>query len=142
MDLSFGMLAWDAAARPPGAVADIRSLPLAAQFVHDAVAAFVPKPPHRPLRRARRAGPRHTPGGARAGRRFQHHQRRRARDRIDAVAQDAGWQIPAWYTQLKTTRGADPRQRHRHGRRRPALRRSFRSVRPLTDGPLAGDNVA
>ena len=26
-----------------------------------------------------------------------------ARDRIDTVAQDAGWQIPAWYTQLKTT---------------------------------------
>jgi hypothetical protein len=25
-----------------------------------------------------------------------------ARDRIDTVAQDAGWQIPAWYTQLKT----------------------------------------
>jgi demethylmenaquinone methyltransferase / 2-methoxy-6-polyprenyl-1,4-benzoquinol methylase len=41
MDLSFGMLAWDAAARPPGAVADIRALPLAAQSVDDAVAAFV-----------------------------------------------------------------------------------------------------
>ena len=26
-----------------------------------------------------------------------------ARDRIDTVAQDAGRQIPAWYTQLKTT---------------------------------------
>jgi hypothetical protein len=25
-----------------------------------------------------------------------------ARGRIDTVAQDAGWQIPAWYTQLKT----------------------------------------
>ena len=41
MDLSFGMLAWDAATRPPGAVADIRALPLAAQSVDDAVAAFV-----------------------------------------------------------------------------------------------------
>ena len=41
MDLSFGMLAWDAAARPPGAVADIRALPLAAQSVDDAAAAFV-----------------------------------------------------------------------------------------------------
>jgi hypothetical protein len=39
MDLPFGMLAWDAAARPPGAVADIRALPLAAQSVDDAVAA-------------------------------------------------------------------------------------------------------
>ena len=35
MDLSFGMLAWDAAARPPGAVADIQALPLAAQSVDD-----------------------------------------------------------------------------------------------------------
>ena len=26
-----------------------------------------------------------------------------ARGRIDTVAQDAGRQIPAWYTQLKTT---------------------------------------
>jgi hypothetical protein len=26
-----------------------------------------------------------------------------ARDQIDAIAQDAGWQIPAWYTELKTT---------------------------------------
>ena len=26
-----------------------------------------------------------------------------ARDQIDAFAQDADWQIPAWYTQLKTT---------------------------------------
>jgi hypothetical protein len=25
-----------------------------------------------------------------------------ARDRIDTVAQDVGWQIPAWYTQLRT----------------------------------------
>ena len=25
-----------------------------------------------------------------------------ARDRIDTVAQDVGWQIPAWYTRLKT----------------------------------------
>ena len=25
-----------------------------------------------------------------------------ARDRIDTVAQEAGWQAPAWYTQLKT----------------------------------------
>lgn len=26
-----------------------------------------------------------------------------ARDQIDAFAQDADWQIPAWYTELKTT---------------------------------------
>lgn len=90
VDLSFGMLAWDAAAPPPGAVADIRALPLAAQSVDDAVAAFVlnhltdPSAGLAELARVTR------PGGD------------SARDRIDTVAQDAGWQIPAWYTQLKT----------------------------------------
>jgi hypothetical protein len=46
-----------------------------------------------------------------------------ARDRIDTVARDAGWQIVAWYTQLTTAAGADSRP----GRRRPAGRGSFRS---------------
>src|SRR5260370_32489774 len=40
-DLSVGMLGWNAAARPPCAVADIRALPLAAGAVDDCVAAFV-----------------------------------------------------------------------------------------------------
>ena len=40
-DLSFGMLAWNARARPPCVVADIRALPVAAGCVDDAVAAFV-----------------------------------------------------------------------------------------------------
>jgi ubiquinone/menaquinone biosynthesis C-methylase UbiE len=72
MDLSFGMLAWDAAARPLGAVADIRALPLAAQSADDAVAAFVlnhvtdPSGGLGELARVTRR--RH-----RAGRRFQHH---------------------------------------------------------------------
>ena len=41
IDHSWGMLAWNAAARPPSAVADIRALPLADDSVDDAVAAFV-----------------------------------------------------------------------------------------------------
>ena len=72
MDLSFGMLAWDAAARPPGAVADIRALPLAAQSVDDDAAAFVlnhltdPSAGLAELARVTR------PRRRRAGRRFQH----------------------------------------------------------------------
>src|SRR6266849_62177 len=103
MDLSFGMLAWDAAARPPGAVADIRALPLAAQSADDAVAAFVlnhltdPSAGLAELARVTR------PGGAVLAAVFSTTSGDPARDRIDAVAQDAGWQIPAWYTQLKTT---------------------------------------
>jgi len=103
VDLSFGMLAWDAAARPPDAVADIRALPLAAQSIDDAVAAFVlnhltvPSAGLAELARVTR------PGGAVLAAVFSTTSGDPARDRIDAVAQDAGWQIPAWYTQLKTT---------------------------------------
>jgi ubiquinone/menaquinone biosynthesis C-methylase UbiE len=46
MDRSAGMLTWNAAARPPYAVADIRALPLAVGSVDDSVAAFV-QPSHR-----------------------------------------------------------------------------------------------
>lgn len=41
MDLSLDMLAWNAASRPPWAVADICALPLADACVDDVVAAFV-----------------------------------------------------------------------------------------------------
>jgi ubiquinone/menaquinone biosynthesis C-methylase UbiE len=101
MDLSFGMLAWDAAARPPSAVADIRALPLAAQSVDDAVAAFVlnhltdPSAGLAELARVTR------PGGAVLAAVFSTTSRDAARDRIDAMAQDAGWQVPGWYAELR-----------------------------------------
>jgi len=101
MDISFGMLAWNAAARPPSAVADIRALPLAAHCVDDAVAAFVlnhltdPSAGLAELARVTR------PGGAVLATVFSNTSRDPARDRIDAVAQDAGWQIPGWYAELK-----------------------------------------
>jgi hypothetical protein len=64
-----------------------------------------------------------------------------ARDRIDTVAQDVGWQIPAWYTQLKTTAvptlGSAAAMATAGGR--SAV---LQVVQLLTDGPLAGDNVA
>src|ERR1700694_1887127 len=41
VDFSREMLAWTAAPRPPGAVADVTALPLAAKAVDDSVAAFV-----------------------------------------------------------------------------------------------------
>ena len=40
MDLSAGMLAWNAATRPPCAAAAICTLPLATEAVDDSVAAF------------------------------------------------------------------------------------------------------
>jgi SAM-dependent methyltransferase len=101
MDLSFGMLAWNAAARPPSAVADIRALPLAADSVDDAVAAFVlnhltdPEAGLAELARVTR------PGGAVLAAVFSTASHHPARDRIDAVARDAGWPVPGWYTEFK-----------------------------------------
>src|ERR1022692_953290 len=101
-DLSFDMLAWNARARPPCAVADIRALPLPAGRVDDAVAAFVlnhlaePSAGLAELIRATR------PAGAVLAAVFSNASRSQARDRVDALAQDAGWQVPDWYVDLKT----------------------------------------
>lgn len=103
LDLSADMLAWNATARPPCAVADIRALPLARNSVDDAVAAFVlnhlthPVPGLAELTRVTR------PGGAVLAAVFSNHSRSQARDRIDAMALAAGWQVPDWYAELKTT---------------------------------------
>ena len=103
MDLSFGMLAWNAATRPPSVVADIRALPLAADSVDGSVAAFVlnhltdPSAGLAELARVTR------PGGAVMATTFSTTSSNPARDRIDMVAQDAGWQVPGWYTELKAT---------------------------------------
>lgn len=103
LDLSADMLAWNAAARPPSAVADIRALPLADDSVDDTVAAFVlnhltdPVPALAELSRVTR------PGGAVLAAVFSSNSRSQARDRIDAIALAAGWQAPGWYAKLKTT---------------------------------------
>jgi SAM-dependent methyltransferase len=101
LDRSADMLAWDAAARPPCAVADIRALPLADDSVDDIVAAFVvnhltdPGSGLAEFARVTRAG------GAILATVFSNDSRSEARDRIDAVALAAGWQVPGWYAELK-----------------------------------------
>jgi ubiquinone/menaquinone biosynthesis C-methylase UbiE len=101
VDLSAGMLTWQAAARPPCAVADIRALPLGASSVHDAVAAFVlnhltdPDAGLAELARVTR------PAGAVLAAVFGNDSRSDARDRIDAAALAAGWQVPDWYRRMK-----------------------------------------
>jgi len=100
-DLSAGMLAWHAAARPPCAVADIRALPLRTGSVDDAVAAFVlnhltdPGTGLAELARVTR------PGGAILAAVFGTESHSEARDRIDAAALAAGWQVPQWYREMK-----------------------------------------
>lgn len=101
-DFSRDMLAWEAQARPPCAVADIRALPLGGGSVDDAVAAFVlnhlvdPAAGFAELIRVTR------PGGAVLGNVFSNASQSDARDLIDEVAMAAGWQVPDWYLEVKT----------------------------------------
>jgi ubiquinone/menaquinone biosynthesis C-methylase UbiE len=103
VDLSIDMLGWNARARPPCVVAGIRALPLPAGRVDAVAAAFVlnhltqPSAGLAELARVTRAG------GAVLAAVFSNASRSQARDRVDAVAQDAGWQVPDWYAGLKAT---------------------------------------
>ncbi|HLK77674.1 MAG TPA: class I SAM-dependent methyltransferase [Streptosporangiaceae bacterium] len=103
MDLSIDMLAWNARARPPCVVADIRALPLPAGRVDAAVAAFVLNHLRQPSAGLAELVRVTRPGGAVLAAVFSNASRSQARDRVDAVAQDAGWQVPGWYVDLKTT---------------------------------------
>ena len=103
LDLSYAMLAWRSAARPPCALADVRALPLPSGSVDDCVAAFLlnhlpdPGAGFAELTRVTR------PGGAVLAAVFAGDSHSEARDRIDAAALAAGWQVPAWYRELKAT---------------------------------------
>jgi len=103
IDLSAGMLARNATARPPGAVADVLALPLADGSVDDAVAAFVlnhltdPWSGFAELARVTR------PGGVILAAAFSNRSHSQARDQIDAVAEAAGWRAPSWYAELKSS---------------------------------------
>lgn len=102
MDLSHAMLAWHAPARPPCVVADIRALPLPGAAVDDCVAAFVLNHLTDPVAGFAELARVTRPGGAVLATAFGSDNRSAARDRIDAAAQAAGWQVPAWYRQVKT----------------------------------------
>ncbi|MHB8463414.1 MAG: class I SAM-dependent methyltransferase [Acidimicrobiales bacterium] len=103
VDFSPEMLAWDKAARPPAAVADVCALPLADHAVDDCVAAFVlnhltdPGAGFAEIVRVTR------PGGAVLVAVFSNASRSAARDRIDVIAQQAGWKVPDWYLEIKAT---------------------------------------
>jgi SAM-dependent methyltransferase len=103
MDLSADMLAWNATARPPCAIADIRALPLADDSVDDAVAAFVLNHLTDPVSGLAELTRVTCPGGTVLVAVFSNDSRSQARDQIDAMALTAGWQVPGWYAELKTT---------------------------------------
>jgi SAM-dependent methyltransferase len=95
------MLAWQASARPPCAVADIRSLPLPGNAVDDALAAFVLNHLADPATGLAELARVTRPGGAILAAVFANDSRSEARDLIDAAAAAAGWAPPAWYREMK-----------------------------------------
>jgi len=101
VDFSWDMLAWNAAARAPATVSDIRALPLVDCAVDDCVAAFVlnhlfePAAGFAELIRVTR------PGGAVLAAVFANAAHSESRDRVDDTARQEGWQIPEWYLEIK-----------------------------------------
>jgi ubiquinone/menaquinone biosynthesis C-methylase UbiE len=102
-DLSHSMLAWQAENRPPAVVGDICALPIKDDGADDVVASFVlnhlvaPAAGFAELVRVTR------PGGAVLACVFSNASQNDARDAIDRAAQQEGWQVPAWYADLKQT---------------------------------------
>ena len=105
-DLSHDMLSLRSASRPPATVGDVRQLPLADRSVDDTVAAFVlnhltdPETGLSEMSRVTR------PGGMVLACVFSNSSHSEVRDAVDAAAQREGWQVPAWYLELK--RAATP----------------------------------
>ncbi|MHC1562198.1 class I SAM-dependent methyltransferase [Actinomycetospora sp. C-140] len=103
VDRSPAMLAWDAAARPPGVAGALEALPLRDGAVDDAVAAFVLNHVDDPTAALAEIARVVRPGGAVlatvAAATTAH---RAVRDRIDVVVADAGFSPPGWYAHLTT----------------------------------------
>jgi SAM-dependent methyltransferase len=112
VDLSFAMLAYGRAGRPPAISADIAALPLGAASVGGAAAAFSlshVEDPGAVLSEAARVT---TPGGpVLAGVFAETGARHPAATVVDQLARQRGWAPPAWYQHMKVDlepRVADP----------------------------------
>lgn len=106
VDLSPAMLAWHAADRPACVAADVRALPLRADGVDDAVAAFVLNHLGDPIAGLAELARAIRPGGAILAAVFANDSHSEARDRVDAAAAAAGWRAPAWYRAMKACAAA------------------------------------
>jgi ubiquinone/menaquinone biosynthesis C-methylase UbiE len=100
-DLSLDMLSWKAATRPPGAVADIRSLPLRDDAVDDSIAAFVLNHLTEPARGFAELIRVTRPGGMLLATVYSVASRSPARDVVDDAARRDGWEAPDWYAEIK-----------------------------------------
>lgn len=103
LDLSYDMLALDAASRPPAVVGEVTRLPLRDNVIDDAVAAFVYNHLTQPADGLAEAARVTRPGGAVLACVYSNASRSEVRDTLDEAARSQGWQAPDWYTQLKQT---------------------------------------
>jgi SAM-dependent methyltransferase len=102
IDLSHDMLVFNAASRPPAAVADIRALPFVEDVVDDSVAAFVLNHLVEPADGFAELVSVTRPGGALLACVYSNASRSEARDVIDETARHQGWHVPDWYLEIKT----------------------------------------
>lgn len=100
-DLSYDMLAWRKADRPPAVVADVCALPFARWSVDDTVAAFVLNHLITPAAGIGEIARVTRPGGAVIACVYANSSRSEVRDAIDAAAQQQGWRVPDWYIEIK-----------------------------------------
>jgi ubiquinone/menaquinone biosynthesis C-methylase UbiE len=102
-DLSLSMLAWRAEDRPPGVVGDVCALPFRDDGADDVVASFVLNHLVKPAAGLTELVRVTRPGGVVLACVFSNASQNDARDAIDQAAQQEGWRVPAWYTDLKQT---------------------------------------
>jgi SAM-dependent methyltransferase len=102
-DLSRSMLTWRAEDRPPAVVGDISALPFKDDGADDVVASFVLNHLVDPAAGLTELARVTCTGGAVLACVFSNASQNDARDAIDRAAQEEGWRVPAWYTDLKQT---------------------------------------
>lgn len=101
LDLSHDMLLWDRANRPPSAVADVLAVPVKDGGVDDVFASFVLNHVAEPIEGIRELARTARSGGAFLVSTYANESRSAARDCIDVVTSEHGWQAPDWYVRLK-----------------------------------------
>jgi SAM-dependent methyltransferase len=102
-DLSYDMLAWNGAARPPAVVADVMRLPFPDAVFDAAVASFVLNHLVDPVGGLAELARVARPGGAVLATVYANSSHSENRDTVDEIARTHGWIPPAWYAELKAT---------------------------------------
>jgi ubiquinone/menaquinone biosynthesis C-methylase UbiE len=106
VDAAFGMLAVDAAARPPATVADARSLPLRSGVFDTVVAAFSINHLDEPVRALAEAARVLRPGGAVVVTAYATDDGHPLKAAVEDAASAIGWTNDAWYAAIRA--GAVP----------------------------------